>query len=304
MTGKVSKKFRFVSAALALVLCCAALMTAPASAKADTGAPPLPGEYGNPTQKTDSVTTKYLIRVDTGRQVVNVWKSNDGERYTQLVRSFVCSSGAYDRTPLGEYTITEKYRWKILNGNVWGQYCCRFREGYLFHSVPYSSSYTNALITHYYNQLGSQASAGCVRMRVADVKWMYDNCPIGTRVHIYKNERWPGEPNKIIVGRVPEGSGWDPTDPDPANPNFSSAEPQYVYSTTSSSETDGTYSEGGSNFTVKAPYLCMHAGKDKTSEVLSVLKKGDQVYGYATGDGWVMIVNGDVTGWVRDGYFE
>ncbi|WP_165541109.1 L,D-transpeptidase, partial [Bifidobacterium longum] len=35
------------------------------------------------------------------------------------------------------------------------------------------------------NKLGSPASHGCVRLTVPDVKWLYEQLPQGTTVHIY-----------------------------------------------------------------------------------------------------------------------
>ena len=71
-----------------------------------------------------------------------------------------------------------------------------------------------------YNQLGTTASAGCVRLTVADAKWIYDNCEIGTLIEIYEEDD-PGPLGKPEAIKLPEGSGWDPTDPDPENPTWS-----------------------------------------------------------------------------------
>ena len=57
---------------------------------------------------------------------------------------------------------------------------------------------------------------------VCDVKWIYDNCDIGTRVIIYDDAEDPGpmgKPGTIYTDPADETlRGWDPTDPDPANP--------------------------------------------------------------------------------------
>ena len=47
--------------------------------------------------------------------------------------------------------------------------------------VPYYSMNKGDLEDGQYNKLGDYASLGCVRMCVRDVKWIYDNCPSGTR---------------------------------------------------------------------------------------------------------------------------
>jgi lipoprotein-anchoring transpeptidase ErfK/SrfK len=47
------------------------------------------------------------------------------------------------------------------------------RDGYYFHGTNDESS------------IGSAASAGCIRMRRADILWMYEEVPVGTPVYIY-----------------------------------------------------------------------------------------------------------------------
>ncbi|MDB6823838.1 L,D-transpeptidase [Bifidobacterium longum] len=53
----------------------------------------------------------------------------------------------------------------------------------LFHTVPTDSS--GRYIVSEANKLGSPASHGCVRLTVPDVKWLYEQLPQGTTVHIY-----------------------------------------------------------------------------------------------------------------------
>ncbi|MEX2572464.1 MAG: L,D-transpeptidase [Gemmatimonadota bacterium] len=47
------------------------------------------------------------------------------------------------------------------------------RDGYYFHGTNNEAS------------IGTAASAGCIRMRRADILWMYENVPVGTEVYIY-----------------------------------------------------------------------------------------------------------------------
>ena len=106
-------------------------------------------------------------------------------------------------------------------GDVWGQYATRITGHYLFHSVPYLEKDKTTLEYDEYNKLGSTASAGCIRLCVKDVKWIYDNCPIGTTVKMYRgNVEEPLQPapvKKINTADL-KRRGWDPTDPDSANP--------------------------------------------------------------------------------------
>ena len=62
-----------------------------------------------------------------------------------------------------------------------------------------------------YNRLGTTASHGCVRLTVKDAKWIFDHCPIGTKVVIY-NANNPGPLGKPRAIKVPGVTGYDPTD--------------------------------------------------------------------------------------------
>lgn len=107
-------------------------------------------------------------------------------------------------------------------GNCYGQYSTQIVGHILFHSVPYNKKYDKSSLRYsYYNKLGTSASAGCVRLTVEDAKWLYDNCPIGTHVEFYDDSSNPGPLGKPAAQKIPSNSsyrGWDPTDPDPANP--------------------------------------------------------------------------------------
>ena len=127
---------------------------------------------------------------------------------------------SYNATPRGTFHLSTKYLWKELYGKVYGQYATRITGGVLFHSVPYYKKSKSALCTEKYNKLGQQASMGCVRLTVEDAKWIADNCPSGTTVEIYEDDD-PGPLGKPEAAHIDTDSpnkGWDPTDPDVANP--------------------------------------------------------------------------------------
>lgn len=156
----------------------------------------------------------YVIKINKQQNVVTVYRHKKGEQYTPY-KAFVCSSGA--ATPIGTFSLGEKMRWHVLNGPSYGQYCCRIYKGFLFHSVWYHHPSKDSQSYVQYNRLGTTASHGCVRLTVWDAKWIYDNCPSGTKIMIY-NSANPGPLGKPRAVKVSGYSGWDPTDPDPANP--------------------------------------------------------------------------------------
>lgn len=164
----------------------------------------------------------YCIAVNTSQNIVIVYGKDSSGQFTKPVKAFVASCGLSSTpTKTGTYKTTDKYVWRALNGGVYGQYATRITGSYLFHSVPYYSQSKQRLETAEYNKLGSRASAGCVRLCVRDVKWIYDNYPTGTIVTLYADNNLQEPFVKPSPIRIPTNSpyaGWDPTDPDTRNP--------------------------------------------------------------------------------------
>ncbi len=162
----------------------------------------------------------YYIVANRRTNTVTVYTYDEGHHYTYPVRAMVCScgTGGDDITPVGKYSIYFKERWHPLYGDVYGQYVSGFSGPYLIHSVPYLTMDAGDLETEEYNDLSHNASQGCVRMSVADVKWIYDNCPMNTPVRVIDAgaDHDPlGTPPSV---KIDESIRWDPTDPDEHNP--------------------------------------------------------------------------------------
>ncbi len=157
----------------------------------------------------------YYIQINKGTNVVTVFRS-DGTP----VRAFVCSPGS--ATPIGTFYTSQKLRWHTLDGPSYGQYCTRIVNSILFHSVWYYANGDYASQSYReYNKLGSTASHGCVRLTVADSKWIYDNCSLQTKVTIIygSSANDPlGKPEAIKIPARFGSRGWDPTDPMAGNP--------------------------------------------------------------------------------------
>lgn len=159
----------------------------------------------------------YSIDVLRSQNVVIVYGRDDDDHYTVPVRVCVCSTGT--ATPVGNYSLGSKKEWAPLYGGVWGQYVCGISGNILFHSVPYYHMSKDSLETEEYNKLGTACSMGCVRLPVVDIKWIYDNCPSGTAIHIYDADELPVErPAFNTIDPDDPRAGWDPTDPDENNP--------------------------------------------------------------------------------------
>jgi hypothetical protein len=170
----------------------------------------------------------YLIKVNRYHNTITVYEQDKIGEYSVPIKAITCSVGSYSRTIKGTFALKEKYRWKALMGDVWGQYSTRIVGGILFHSVYYYENNNPAsLATAEYNKLGKAASHGCIRLTVADAKWIYDNCPSGTLVEIFDDKSSPGPLGKPKTIKIDKTVRWDPTDPDERNP-YLSALPKLV----------------------------------------------------------------------------
>ncbi|MBQ9091645.1 MAG: L,D-transpeptidase, partial [Anaerotignum sp.] len=161
----------------------------------------------------------YYVTVNLTDNIVTVYEKDEAGNYTVPRKAFLCSVG--ESTPEGTFQTMVKYDWRYLFGDVWGQYATRITGHYLFHSVPYFEKDKTTLEYEEYNKLGTTASMGCIRLTVKDAKWLYDNCPVGTTVKMYRGDvEEPLQPEAVQKINVNDTKrrGWDPTDPDPANP--------------------------------------------------------------------------------------
>lgn len=219
--------------------------------------------------KTDVINPNddfnFRVRVNTQTNTVTIFAKDDSGEYTVPYKAMITSVGKADipdhETPLGTYDTVGKIGWCRMVDWTYGQYAYRIIDSILFHSTPigldliYSDGelpvpreYGKGRIeVEEFNKLGSSASLGCVRLTVADAKWIYDNCPVGTTVDFVSEptdplkkpemikipENIPAECGEWVTYKIPEDfsnpkSGkyiekkiqvaWDPTDPDPENP--------------------------------------------------------------------------------------
>lgn len=157
--------------------------------------------------------SSYYIKVNRKQCTVTVYAKDGGNGYIIPVKRFACSVGLpSSQTPTGTFYTPAKYRWHTLMGPSYGQYCTRIYRGVLFHSVAGRNMTSYNLNARDYNKLGQPASHGCVRLNVRDAKWIYDYCPLKTKVTIYDSSD-PGPLGKPATIKIPAGQTWDPTDP-------------------------------------------------------------------------------------------
>lgn len=164
----------------------------------------------------DTETRSYCIpvkafAVSVGRNI----SSNSTYKGLTLKSSF---------TPLGTYSVCSngvavKYSLKPMHepdgSTVYARWATHIVGNVYFHAVAVGSRSHNALNYKSYNKLGSPASAGCIRMTVADAKWIYDHVGTGTGVKIVKGSaKTPGPLGKPSTIKIKSSKvKYDPTDP-------------------------------------------------------------------------------------------
>ena len=165
-----------------------------------------------------SSKTGYYIKINNTANVVTIYSVGEDGNMSPI-KAMTCSTGT--ATPSsGVYSVKGKRTWGYLFGDVWGHYTTGIVGNILFHSVPYLSNSPDTLEYWEYDKLGTSASMGCVRLTVADAKWIFDNMPYGTPVEFYEdsNPGPLGKPATMKISGNAQCRDWDPTDPDSDNP--------------------------------------------------------------------------------------
>ncbi len=135
-----------------------------------------------------SSSTNYLVWANLYTTTVNIFQGSKGN--WKLIMSGECTIGA-PNTPTrpGVYSIYSKTRYWSFNDDATGRtdvsrcnYVSLFDGGIAFHSRLYYSGTS----TFYGNSsLSAELSHGCIRCPDEIAIFIYNNCPIGTRVVVY-----------------------------------------------------------------------------------------------------------------------
>ncbi|MDO4837455.1 MAG: peptidoglycan-binding protein [Clostridia bacterium] len=162
----------------------------------------LPDATPKPTPTPTPVP--YAITVDVANQVTTVYGLDENGEHTVIVRQMLCSTGTKSNpSDPGDWVLTgRKAKWCYFP--KWGghaRYWTRINSSIAFHSVIYNAVDTKALAKSSYNNLGKRVSHGCIRLTVADAKWIYDNCGEGTVVSIV--EDMPADPELRASLKLP-----------------------------------------------------------------------------------------------------
>lgn len=164
-----------------------------------------------PTTPVAAPTLKsYKIDVDLTNQIATVYGVYSDKSVKPIMSEFVSTARQGKTTPVGTWKIQgsknlkAKYRTaKLSGGKSYAEYLVRFKGAKCMHMVPYSSRNTSGKVSKTeFNKLGTPRSAGCVRMPAKMIRYIYNNCPLGTPVRVFKGKsgEYPmGKPKKYTA---------------------------------------------------------------------------------------------------------
>lgn len=189
-------------------------------------------------ESSNSNFNNFYIEINRAACVVTVY-AYDSERKSYCIPVKTCTvsigrdtwttkgAGALNTntsyTPLGTYSVSSngygvKFSMKPMyepdGSTVYARWATHLVGNVYFHSIAVGSDSHYALSASTYNKLGSPASAGCIRMTVADAKWIYDYVSKGTKVNIVQGStKYPGPLGKNATIKISSSIHYDPTDP-------------------------------------------------------------------------------------------
>lgn len=110
----------------------------------------------------------------------------------RLIATLPVSTGADDQTPVGTFKVFSKSAQTFYTPNPKERmkFMTRFTKGREggnigFHGIPYKVTKNGEV--PFYTPLGvAPVSHGCIRMRVADAKWVFENMKIGAVVAVVR----------------------------------------------------------------------------------------------------------------------
>lgn len=124
-------------------------------------------------------TTYYLVVVDTKNFRTYIFTGHNNS--WKLTKNYLCTIGKPSTpTPTGNFTIGVKGLYFGLSRGYKCNYYTQIKGNYLFHSIIYN---LDGSIRD--GRLGMALSDGCVRLSLQNAKWIWDNIPKGSLIHIF-----------------------------------------------------------------------------------------------------------------------
>lgn len=136
---------------------------------------------------------KRSINIGFARIVLNEQRAYFYTSSRRLIATLPVSTGSNDQTPTGTFKVFSKSAQAYFSPspNERMRYMTRFTKGRQgdnigFHGIPYKVTKNGEV--PFYTPLGiAPVSHGCVRMRVVDAKWVFENMKLGTVVAVVRS---------------------------------------------------------------------------------------------------------------------
>lgn len=130
----------------------------------------------------------YAVEVDVNNQLIKVFGRDEQNELNKLEKVFWCSTGTTSYpSKVGVHVLTGRKASSALFpnwGNATARWWTRITSDIAFHSILFNSS--GAVSMKSVNRLGKRASHGCIRLSMADAKWVYDHIGKGVEVTIHE----------------------------------------------------------------------------------------------------------------------
>jgi lipoprotein-anchoring transpeptidase ErfK/SrfK len=135
---------------------------------------------------------KRRINIAFARIVLNEQRAYFYTSKRRLIATLPVSTGIDDQTPVGTFKVFSKSAQTFYAPNPIERmkYMTRFTKGREggnigFHGIPYKVTKNGEV--PFYTPLGiAPVSHGCIRMRVTDARWVFDNMKLGSVVSVVR----------------------------------------------------------------------------------------------------------------------
>jgi lipoprotein-anchoring transpeptidase ErfK/SrfK len=136
---------------------------------------------------------KARINIAFARIVLSEQRAYFYTASRRLIATLPVSTGSNDQTPVGTFKVFSKSALAFFTPapNERMRYMTRFTKGRQgdnigFHGIPFKVTKNGEV--PFYTPLGiAPVSHGCIRMRVADAKWVFTNMKLGSVVAVVRS---------------------------------------------------------------------------------------------------------------------
>jgi len=175
----------------------------------------------------EPLPSPYYIYIEKGSHTITIYERNENGEYANTVATFLTATGLTPaKTPTGVFAIMKKYEWKQFDSAgterdySYSPYVSQFTSGIYIHGPVFMEQDFNTMYGNTYKEIGTNATAGCMRTNVGAAYWIYMNCPMGTTVEVVNGSPKGIETPELIdpIHDSQAGKYYDQTDPLGENP--------------------------------------------------------------------------------------